>query len=255
MSLDVHICKIISHKKIAPDVYDVTVFSPEIAKAAKPGQFLHIKCGDEISMPLRRPISICSASAETVRFIYQVKGKGTEALTKENDSLDILGPLGHGFIIDNSAFKKPAVIGGGIGAYPLLFLTQQLQNASVFMGFRTKELVTLEDDFKMAAKEVKIATDDGSYGYHGFSIDLLKETLGAGDADIVYCCGPKPMLKAVAELCESLNVKCQVSLEERMGCGIGACLTCSCETKTEGTWKYKRVCKNGPVFWSDEVVL
>lgn len=255
MSLDTYICKILSHKEIAPNVFDVTVKAPEIASAAQPGQFLHIKCGDEIAMPLRRPISICSAGSGCVRFIYQVKGKGTESLTKENDSLDILGPLGHGFVIDNETYKKPAVIGGGIGAYPLLYLTQKLKNAKVFMGFRTKELVTLETDFNMCAKEVKIATDDGSYGYHGFSIELLEETLKAGEADIIYCCGPKPMLKAVKDMAEKYNVKCQVSLEERMGCGIGACLTCSCETKTEGTWKYKRVCKNGPVFWSDEVVL
>lgn len=255
MSLDVHICKILSHREIAPNVYDVTVSAPEIAEAAQPGQFLHIKCGDEIAMPLRRPISICSAGSGCVRFIYQVKGKGTEALTKINDSLDILGPLGHGFIIDNKTYKAPAVIGGGIGAYPLLYLTQKLSGAKVYMGFRTKELVTLEADFNMASSDVKIATDDGSYGYHGYSIELLENDLKENKIDIIYTCGPKPMLAAVARLAEKYGVKCQVSLEERMGCGIGACLTCSCETKTEGTWKYKRVCKNGPVFWSDEVVL
>lgn len=255
MSSNVHICKILSSKEIAPNVIDVTVYTPEIAKAALPGQFLHIKCGDEIAMPLRRPISICSATAETVRFIYQVKGKGTEALTKLNGSLDILGPLGHGFTIDNETFKKPAVIGGGIGAYPLLFLTQKLNSATVFMGFRTKSLVTLEDDFERCAKKVEIATDDGSYGYGGFSIDLLKKAIEGGEVDIIYACGPKPMLSAIKALAEANGIKCQVSLEERMGCGIGACLTCSCETNASGTWKYKRVCKNGPVFWSNEVVL
>ena len=255
MSLDACICKILSKREIAPNVFDVTVEAPEIAKNAVPGQFLHIKCGDEIAMPLRRPISICSAGGSWVRFIFQVKGKGTEALAKIDDELDIIGPIGQGFTIDNEKYKKPAVIGGGIGAYPLLYLTQKLKNSTVYMGFRTKELVTLEEDFKLASSDVKIATDDGSYGYGGFSIDLLKDDIKKGEVDIIYCCGPKPMLKAVKELAESEGIKCQVSLEERMGCGIGACLTCSCETKTEGTWKYKRVCKNGPVFWSDEVVL
>ena len=255
MSLDTYICKILSHKEIAPNVHDVTVHSPEIAKNAVPGQFLHIKCGDEIAMPLRRPISICSAGGENVRFIYQVKGKGTEALTKIEDTLDIIGPVGQGFTIDNETYKKPAVIGGGIGAYPLLFLTQKLDNASVFMGFRTKELVTLEEDFRACSKNVKIATDDGSYGYKGYVASAMEKYLDENECDIIYCCGPKPMLKAVSELALKYNIKCQVSLEERMGCGIGACLTCSCETKTEGTWKYKRVCKNGPVFWSDEVIL
>lgn len=255
MSYDVFQCKVISKKEIAPNIIDVVVMCRELAAEAKPGQFLHIKCGDEISMPLRRPISICDVIDDKVRFIFQIKGRGTEALASLEDTLDILGPAGNSFYIDNASFRHPAVIGGGIGTYPLLYLAKKLENPQIFLGFRTKELVTLEHDFKEISTDVTIATDDGSYGYNGFAIELLEQKMKQENFDIIYSCGPAPMLKVVKQLAESNGIRCQLSLEERMGCGIGACLTCSCETTSSGTWKYKRVCKNGPVFWSDEVVL
>lgn len=255
MSHNVYKCKVISKKEIAPNIIDVTVESDEIATGAKPGQFLHIKCGDDISMPLRRPISICDAEGDKLRFIFEVKGRGTQNLATINDELDIMGPLGNPFTIDNETYKKPVVIGGGIGTYPLFKLTKALENATVYLGFRSKTQVTLEDEFKAVCSDVSVATDDGSYGYNGYAINLLKEKIKTDKVDIIYACGPKPMLKAVKELAEESGIRCQISLEERMGCGIGACLTCSCKTNLEGTWKYKRVCKNGPVFWSTEVEL
>ena len=179
MEHDVYVCEVISQTEIAPSVIDVRIRSEEIAKSAVPGQFLHIKCGDETAMPLRRPISICNVSGDEVRFIYQVKGKGTAALGDIGERIDVIAPLGSGFTIDNAAYKRPAVIGGGIGAYPLLFLTHRLSGASVYMGFKSKSLVTLEEDFKKAAARVSVATDDGSYGYHGFSIELLERDISA----------------------------------------------------------------------------
>lgn len=255
MERKVYQCKIISKKEIAPSILDVTVACPEIAKDAKPGQFLHVKCGDEISMPLRRPISICDTDGENVRFIFQIKGRGTTALSTVDETIDMMGPLGNPFTVDNDRYSCPAVIGGGIGTYPLLMLTKALVNPSVYLGFRSKAQVTLENDFRVAAPSVTVATDDGSYGFAGFAIELLKKQIQEGSVDIIYSCGPLPMLKAVKAMAEEHHIPCQISLEERMGCGIGACLTCSCETKMQGTWKYKRVCKNGPVFWSEEVVL
>lgn len=255
MSYDVHSCRILSQEEIAPNIIRVWVENKSLAAQAKPGQFLHIQCGDDISMPLRRPISICDVQGEKVCFIYEVKGRGTQALSKQTGELDILGPVGNGFTIALDTYKKPAVIGGGIGVYPMLFLTKQLVGASAYLGFRNKSLVTLEDEFAKAADFLSISTDDGSYKNHGFALDCLKNDFADKKFDIIYACGPKGMLKAIQAFAKEAGVPCQISLEERMGCGIGACLTCSCETHEEGAGKYKRVCKNGPVFWAEEVVL
>jgi len=252
MSYQVRLCNVLQKKEIAPRIVEVLIEQEELAKAAQPGQFLHIKCGDSVSMPLRRPISICDAGEKQLRFIFEVKGRGTAALQAHEGQLGVLVPVGNGFTIDNERYKRPAVIGGGIGVYPLLFLTKRLSGARVYLGFRNAELVTLEEDFKAAAAGVSVATDDGSYGYHGFAIDLLKQDLEKEGFDIIYACGPKMMLKAIKEFAARENIPCQLSLEERMGCGIGACLTCTCKT-SDGD--HVRVCRNGPVFWSEEVEL
>ncbi len=250
-----HICKIIRKVEAAPGVMDFTVQNAALSAAAKPGQFIHVKCSDDVALPLRRPISICDTEGDTLRFLFQIKGKGTAALAKQEGELDILGPLGTGFLVDNERFHNPAVIGGGLGTYPLLMLAKQLENPRVFLGFRTKELVTLEQEFAAEDPQLAICTDDGSYGYKCLATAPLEMALKAGQVDVIYTCGPLPMLKVVKELSERYGVKCQISMEQRMGCGIGACLTCTCETKGEGTWKHKRVCKNGPVFWADDLVL
>ncbi len=255
MSYQVHSCEIVSQAEIAPHIFRAWVKNKILAEQAKPGQFLHIQCGDAISMPLRRPISICDVIGDQVCFIYEVKGRGTEALCKQSGQLDILGPVGNGFTVDPTRYVRPAVIGGGIGVYPMLYLAKQLTDASVYLGFRNKSLVTLEDEFKMASSYVSISTDDGSYGESGFALDRLKEDFAEKKFDILYACGPKGMLRAIQSFAAETGIPCQISLEERMGCGIGACLTCSCETHEEGSGKYKRVCRNGPVFWAEEVVL
>lgn len=255
MSYQVYTCTLTSQKEIAPNIVEAWVQNADLAAEAKPGQFLHIQCGDTTSMPLRRPISICDVQGDSVRFIYEVKGRGTKSLREQSGSLDILGPVGNGFTVDNDKYQRPAVIGGGIGVYPMLFLTKQLCGASAYIGFRNKDLVTLENEFKEVATSVTLTTDDGSYGVAGFALEELKKDCAEKKFDIIYACGPKGMLRAVKTFAEEAGIPCQISLEERMGCGIGACLTCSCETHHEGTDKYKRVCRNGPVFWSEEVVL
>ena len=250
------LCEIISIDEIASGIYDVWIRSEAIARETQPGQFLHIDCGDGINTFLRRPISICDAVEDRVRFLFEVKGSGTEALArkKAGDTLDIIGPVGNSFAV-SSDFKRPLVVGGGIGVFPLYLLSKQLHGAEVFLGFRSRDRVVMEKDFTEIAAQCHIATDDGSYGYAGYAVTLAEEKLKRGEGDILYACGPMPMLRAAKALAERYGVKCQLSLEQRMGCGIGACLVCTCETTSKGMNRYKRVCKNGPVFWSDEVTL
>lgn len=245
-------CKLTLKTELCPGIWDYVVDAPEIAKEAQIGQFLHIACGG--GTLLRRPISICDVGENFVRFAFQVKGEGTKLLAKYEvgDEIDIMGPLGNGF--KTTPGEKAVVIGGGIGVFPILRLARETDSA-VFLGFRTKDLVVMEDDYNEANKNVTICTDDGSYGYDGFAIAAMGEYLLENEVDIIYCCGPKPMLKAVKQIAEYRKIPCQLSLEERMGCGIGACLTCVCETKNEGMAKYKQVCACGPVFDAKEVVL
>jgi dihydroorotate dehydrogenase electron transfer subunit len=245
-------CKLTLKTELCPGIWDFVVEAPDIAKEAQIGQFLHIACGG--GTLLRRPISICDTGEKFVRFAFQVKGEGTRLLaeTEVGEEIDIMGPLGHGFnVLPN---KKSVVIGGGIGVFPILGLARE-KDSKVFLGFRTKDLVVMEDDYLEANKDVVICTDDGSYGYNGFAITAMSEYLLENKVDVIYCCGPKPMLKAVKQIAEHNNIPCQLSLEEHMGCGIGACLTCVCETTGEGMSKYKQVCTCGPVFDSKEVVL
>lgn len=248
---------VISNEQIAKNIYDMYLSCPQTAAQTLAGQFLNIKCGDSYNAFLRRPISVCNVQDDIVRIIYEAKGEGTRLLAKykKGDMVDVLTPLGNGFIIEGAA-KNPVIIGGGIGAPPLLMVAKQLESPAVFLGFRNKELAILEQDFINAGATVSIATDDGSYGHHGFVTELAKRYIKDNGSDIIYACGPKPMLKAVQRLSKEMGVPCYLSMEERMGCGIGACLVCTCKTKAEGDgWKYSHVCKDGPVFNGDEVIF
>ena len=241
------LCKLIKKIQLSSSVYDYTVFCPEMAEKTKPGQFLHILCGGDAY--LRRPISVCEViDNESVRFIFQVKGKGTEALLSKNegDMLDILGPLGNGF---NKTEGKTVLVGGGIGIFPLLQLSKEFKgDVTVLLGFRSKADVLMTEEFSKYAN-VLVATDDGTFGHHGYVTDLLRETLKNGGIDKVYTCGPTPMMRIVSDIVKEFSVDAEVSLEERMGCGIGACVTCACTV----AGKRKRVCKDGPVFNASEV--
>lgn len=255
-----HLCKISNKKEIAPGIIDMRIISQEIAQQAKPGQFLNIKCDNGLNAILRRPISICDVDVEKneVRFVFQIKGEGTKLLASKTigDCIDILGPLGTSYTLETK-YAKPLLIGGGIGVFPLLMLAKSIsaQNITAYLGFRNKDMVVLEEDFNKVCSEMQIATDDGSYGYKGYVTQLMKEKLKQGKTDIVYACGPQPMLKMVNSICKTYAVPCQISLEQRMGCGIGACLVCACKIKSDSDWEYKHVCKDGPVFWGNEVMF
>lgn len=247
--------QVIEKKALAKDIFSIVILCPEIAEIAVPGQFVHIL---PEGSTLRRPISICEINKEkgTLRIVFIVKGEGTKKIAAINEGslIDMLAPLGHGFTVSDS-YKKVVLVGGGIGTPPMLPLAQIYgEKATVISGFRSAEAVILQEDFKKTGAETILCTDDGSTGIKGFVTHPLEEILAKGGVDAVMTCGPTPMLKNIAALCEKYNVYCEVSLEERMGCGIGACLVCACKTKKDGQEHHAHVCKNGPVFNAKEVV-
>lgn len=245
---------IVSQKCIGTDIYDMVLSFPKGAKEAKPGQFIAMYCEDGTKL-LPRPISICGIDAEkgTLRVVYRIAGEGTRLFSemKEGDSLEVLGPLGNGFTMKE---EKAIIVGGGIGIPPILELAKQLScEKTVVLGYRDE--LFLKDEFESYA-DVAVATEDGSCGTKGTVIDAIKE---AGvDGKVIYACGPMPMLKALAEYAEAHDMEAQISLEERMACGIGACLGCICKTKKKDhhtNVNNQRICKDGPVFDAKEVVF
>lgn len=250
-------CQVISVKNCGDNGRDITVKSKLIAPKAAVGQFLHIRCG---GFTLRRPISICNIGEDTLRFVFEVRGEGTRVLadTKVGDTLDIVGPCGSGFYnIDTSL--RAALIGGGIGTPPLLPLAKMFgKNATAILGFRSEKQLILKEDYENTGADVIITTDDGSVGRKAFTTEVLKELVDEGKIDVIYACGPTPMLKGVQKIALENNIACQLSLEERMACGVGACLACATavkdETKEEG-FRYAHVCKYGPVIDAKEAML
>ena len=247
--------QIVASDKLAENIYSL-LLATTAPQYAVPGQFINIYCNDGSKL-LPRPISICEIDKAqgTLRVVYRVVGKGTEEFSKlqAGDTVEILGPLGNGFPLEEG---KAIVVGGGIGVPPMLELAKELTgDVTAVLGYRTDDLF-LGDNFIDAAAEVIFATDDGSVGVHGTVVDAMKEN--DLKADVIYACGPKPMLKGVAEYADSIGAKCYVSMEERMACGVGACLGCVCQSKEVDNHSHvnnKRVCKDGPVFLSTEVVL
>ncbi len=239
---------------IACQTYSFEILCPEIAEIALAGQFVHIRIE---GFTLRRPVSICGIdkSKGTLRIVFEIRGEGTEMLSRINEGslIDMLAPLGHGFTL-NPEFKKVVLIGGGIGNPPMLPLAEYYgERATVISGFRSADAVILQNDFKKTDAETIICTDDGSLGIHGFVTEPLKELIeNDNDIDMVYACGPMPMLRNIAKICDR-KCACEVSLEERMGCGIGACLVCACKAKKNDEEYFAHVCKEGPVFKAEEV--
>lgn len=244
--------ELVKSSEIAKGIFDFELKNPQLAKITKPGQFVHIAVPGKV---LRRPISVCDVNGDTIRIVFRIKGEGTRILseTRVGDKLDLIAPLGNGFEISDD--KKYAFIGGGIGTPPMLYLAKSCAKAKesyAILGFASKSAVILERDFNAVVKKTIVTTDDGSYGIHGFVTTALTEIID--EVDEVCACGPTPMLRAVSEICSKNQKPCQVSLEERMGCGIGACLVCACKVKHGGEEEYLHVCKNGPVFKAEEVV-
>ncbi|MCI9063405.1 MAG: dihydroorotate dehydrogenase electron transfer subunit [Clostridia bacterium] len=256
--------KLVKKEELAKDIYKFSVQAKEITETAKPGQFIEIRVTDQVQPFLRRPISIYNIDKENgiLEFIFQIKGNGTEILAKreEGQDVDIMGPLGNGtFKFDD--YQNIAVIGGGIGVFPLYELSKRAKeagkNVNIYLGFRDKDFVVLENEFKQVSDKLVLATDNGTYGQNGFAINFLKEDTEKQKPDCIYACGPLPMLRAVKEFAEQNNIPCQISLEEKMGCGIGVCVGCAVKTASspKDAPEYYGVCKLGPVFESNKVEI
>jgi len=261
---------ILDNREIAPGYFLMELVSPEIAKNSSPGQFLHIKCSPNHNPLLRRPFSIhrvtyenpvgISYGAKGIEILYKVVGKGTHYLSKrkKGEKIDCIGPLGKGFELPKDEI---IFVAGGVGIAPLFFLAEKITKLpitnyqlpiKVFLGAKTEDEILCTDELKSLGAELHIATEDGSMGYRGLVSQLFKNQLSAINYQLstsIYACGPKEMLKEIALVCEEHRIPCQVSLEQFMGCGIGICNSCLIRTK-QG---YRRVCKDGPVFSSEEI--
>lgn len=248
---------VLEREEIAKDIYSYVISCPEAAKAARAGQFVHIRAE---GFTLRRPISICEIDKEkgTVRIVFEVRGKGTDTLSQlgVGDKMDIIMPLGNGFTVKEIPDdKNVVVVGGGIGVPPMCGAAGLYKNVKAIIGFRSKDKVILEQDLKRIGAEVTVCTDDGSCGYNGVVTVPLEEELKKGNTAMIYACGPTLMLKAVVNTAKKYNVPCEISLEERMACGVGACVGCACRINRNGENLVLRVCKDGPVFNGEEVVF
>lgn len=254
------ICTVVSQQEIAESIYKLTLKGELVQQMDEPGQFVHIKIMQGIDPILRRPISIARIDKHHNEFtmIYRKEGRGTTLLAEKQsgDAVDVLGPLGHGFPVEETMPGETALlVGGGIGVPPLYELSDRLVEKGVkvvhVLGFQTKSAVFYEKEFA-ALGETYIATVDGSYGTKGFVTDVITEKQISFST--LYSCGPKPMLKAIES--HFPDKKVFLSLEERMGCGIGACFACVCHTAdNDGGLTYKKVCSDGPVFRAGEVIL
>lgn len=243
---------ILENKRIAEDVYALTFSTGEEVKV-RAGQFCMIGVA---GYPLRRPIAVCKAEGERITVCYRLKGEGTRTLAsdyKQGEKLSVLLPLGNGFFVKDEE-KKVAVVGGGVGIFPLISAIRQYEGKKEiysYMGFRNKSALCMEYEMTRSTR-LTIATDDGSAGFHGTAVQALVNDFDQIRPDVVLSCGPTPMLRALKEALKHKGIPVYASLEERMGCGIGACLVCVCD-RTDGA--HARVCKDGPVFEIGEIVL
>ncbi len=245
--------RILSQTQLADEIYSMWIEAETIAIEAVPGQFVSVYSRDGARI-LPRPISICEVNENAVRLVYRVAGAGTKEFSnyQSGEAIRLQGPMGNGFPLHG----EPAIlIGGGIGIPPMLELAKKLPGEkTVVAGYRDNHLFLWEDLKRYA--DVAIATEDGSVGTKGNVLDAVREQNVTGS--VIYACGPTPMLRAVKAYAMEKNLQCYLSLEERMACGIGACLACVCrskETDSHTGVHNKRICKDGPVFLAQEVEL
>lgn len=250
---------VIEKNAISCGIYSYVIHCPEVAEQAKPGQFVHIKIE---GFTLRRPISICDIDRvnETITIVFEIRGNGTEKMSVINvgDNIDMIAPLGNGFTVPDELpdDKRIIVVGGGIGVPPLYGVAQAFpEQTTAILGFRSYDRIILANEFRQLGVNTITCTDDGSIGTKGVVTMPLSEELKKGDVYMVYACGPEPMLRAIIAACKETDVACEVSLEQRMGCGVGACVVCACKIRRSGEELTLRVCKDGPVFKGEEVIL
>jgi dihydroorotate dehydrogenase electron transfer subunit len=250
-------CQVHALREVAPNIFVLAFHSPELSRVVEAGQFVNILAGVGVEPLLRRPFSIHRVDGDSAEIMFQRLGKGTGLLAKasKGDVLDILGPLGHGYRTDDPSFDTAVLVGGGLGVAPMPILTAMLQKAGkniiTLIGARTAPQVV---DAHLV--NVKVATDDGSEGHRGTAVDLAaKELDGRSAAGMkIFACGPTPMLRALGLFAQERGIACEVSLEGQMACGIGICQGCPVEVRN-GDRKYALMCKDGPVFNIQDIVI
>ncbi|MCX4362617.1 MAG: dihydroorotate dehydrogenase electron transfer subunit [Clostridia bacterium] len=248
------------NERVAKDIYKMVLQFDDLPDGIKGGQFVHVKLNDK-SRILRRPFCICDydVKEKTILIYYAIVGEGTKVLSQypAGEKLQAMLPLGNGYTPDKNV-KKIVLLGGGMGSavLPAIPTSNPQLEYYTYLGFANKDKVVLEEEMRAVSKELTVATDDGSYGQKGFVTDVLAAEMDRIKPDVVFCCGPEVMYKALKKALEPFKVPIIVSLEARMGCGIGACLVCNCKVKRAGEEEsYVRVCIEGPVMKLDEVVL
>lgn len=251
-------CQVIAHHALCGNFWKLSLGNKSMAAKAKPGQFVNIRVDKGSDLLLRRPLSIHQVKSGQLEIIYKVVGRGTEKLSrvKVQDKIDVIGPLGNGYTLNEG---KSILVGGGTGIASLAFLGATLKNKfnqvpTVLIGAKTKDELLCVETLEQIGCTVKTATDDGSHGFHGLVTELFREIIAiySTHPSMVYACGPLPMLRELSGLCRHFRIPCEVSLEEHMGCGVGACMGCVVKS---AKGEYLRVCKEGPVFKASEVVL
>ncbi|MBI5686283.1 MAG: dihydroorotate dehydrogenase electron transfer subunit [Verrucomicrobia bacterium] len=262
--------QVISNERDTDAYFRLVLRAPEIARATQPGQFLHLRIPPLRDALLRRPFSIFQANGETVSILYKTIGKGTDMLARmgAGEELSAIGPLGHGFTVPARGGETPLLVAGGYGMAAMYLLAERSpQKGIVFVGGRRRVDILCEAEFRKLGWDVRVATEDGSYGEKGLVTQPLLAEIqnpkskaeSARPAKQIqnpklFACGPTPMLKAVAKIAEEHKLAAEISMDEHMCCGVGVCLTCVIPVKTASGWEYQRTCTEGPVFDSREVV-
>ncbi len=264
------IAKITENSRVGPGFYKICIKSAYLSRNSRPGQFIEVLCSDGSEVFLRRPLGVHKITRVGIEMLYEVAGKGTELLShkKKGGTLDVIGPLGNGFSIDHRpkiADQRPIVlVAGGIGVAPLVALAEKIVHGKeiiVLIGACKKAHILCDNDFRKIGAKVMVATEDGSMGRKGLITEALDDLLWSADCgpSTIYACGPTGMLRAVSSIASKYDIPCQVSLEEKMACGVGVCLGCPVKIKTQypkpnTQYEYKVVCKDGPVFDSKEIL-
>ncbi|MDP2942859.1 MAG: dihydroorotate dehydrogenase electron transfer subunit [Candidatus Omnitrophota bacterium] len=250
--------RVVSNSEVKRGYFLMKIEAPSVAREAKPGQFLTVRCGDATSPLLRRPFGFHRINNSGFQVLYEVVGKGTRLLSelKPGNKVDVLGPLGNGFTVPDKT-KNIVIVAGGIGVAPLVALAESLvkkkhKRIYAIIGAKNKKSLLCEKDFKVLGIETLVATDDGSCGRKCFATQILEDLFSAKGSfsPVIFACGPEEMLKKVAAIARERKVKSYASLEENIACGVGACLGCAIETRSG----YKLACEDGPVFDLNEVV-
>lgn len=255
---------ILHQEQMATDCYRMIIQTEEeFLRQVQPGQFIHLKI-NELSGPLlRRPFSIHQVDMEnsTMSLLYAVVGKGTKVIAMDlpGKKVGFLGPLGRGFPVHRNTFQHIVLVGGGLGAAPLLYTAEVLarnkMKATVILGYGDSSKVMLNEEFASLGIDTYLTTEDGSQGHHGYPTEILSQLLREDQVHKVFACGPNKMMERVAEITQEAGVEAWVSLEEKMACGVGACLGCVVKIRDESGIHYEKACKEGPVFKASEVIF